>query len=266
MRFVWLFAALAACSFPEKHRATGDGGGDIDANAGGDGSAAIDGPPSDTPTTGPFRCMGHPFPTTSVKPLITLSGMVASPIGGGNKPNVPVVGVRDPSAQQFFATNTDPNGAFSAGAPIGNTPLDGHYDVGTAAQGMTYFYPPRPFDDDFSVGLSLMSPSEIQQLYSLFGVAFDPQRGSMFIQIVDCDYKPVMGASLTISPAGSVYYLINGTPSQTAASTDASGAVIVMNQPAGIVMISAKNSVGDFHKYQIPVRAGAVLTQMALQP
>jgi hypothetical protein len=176
----------------------------------------------------------------------------------------------------LFTTTSSNQGQFSGQSMTGSRAIDGHLVAqGAAGQGYltTTYFPRQPFAmDTTTLAITVITQQNLMTLYQLFGGAsYDPTRGTVLAEIADCAGNPVSGATLSVVPpagqqAGRVYYMQNGLPNMAATSTDASGQVIVLDEPAFTTTFSATSSMGVvFHPYSVSVAANAV-TMLDIQP
>jgi len=263
---VWL--VLAGCSFPEKHRAGGDGGGGNDSSSqdgtGGDGRIMGDG------GAGPFGCVGFPFPMTAPA-VISFQGMVQ--VSNGTPfLQFPVQGIVNQTGGQFFSTNADSTGNFSASAPTNGVAIDGHLYV-NAQPGFgylsTYYYPRRPFDaNQTNLQLPVEDQTTLQQTYSSAGRSFNANQATAFLQLTDCNGSPLNGATLIMQPPPTqgIVYLRNNTPDPTAITTDSTGIAIAFGVDPVSTQLTGQAATGEpLHVYRIPFMPQS-LYEVLLQP
>lgn len=270
MRLVALLA-LVGCSFPEKHRATGDGGGGSNDTSAIDTTGTTDGPRGDA-GSGPFGCVGLPFPT-SAPPQITFQGLVQ--MDNGNPfPQIQVQGHLNQggaNGPQFFVTTSDSNGNYMATAPTNSSAIDGHIFVNAPlATGFMplYYYPRHPFDaDQLNLSLAVYSQNTLQQLYNSVGQAFNSQAATLLFQLTDCNGTPIAGARLQMVPQPTqIYYMRNNVPDATVGMTDSTGVAIVLGVNPINVELSGQSSMGQpLHTYQISIAPQSVY-EILMQP
>lgn len=261
-RLLACLAALAACSIPTKHPSTqgDDGGGPHDAPPGSDGATA-DGPAADA-RTGPFRCLGQPFPT-SAPASVMLGGTVVSesdtPIPGAS------ITIHHAGTSNFFSTGSD--GSWSIGLPTGGTATMADV-VATNSAGSVgeHLYFPHPLNEDVTgLTLSIISPATYEMIPG--GAAFDPATPvEMAVFVVDCDDHAVQGATVSIAPSvGTICYLDGSGGCGSA--TSASGEAFVYGLPPNqALQVTATNSVGPFKTYMIAPEAGEMQVVVGVQP
>lgn len=267
MRVLVLLAAVG-CSFPEKHRAGGDGGG-------GDSSTMQDGTGSDGSImgdggSGPFGCVGLPFPTTA-PPIISFQGMVQVSMGTPFL-QFPVQGIVNQTGVQFFSTNADANGNYMASVPTNGVAIDGHlYINGQPSFGYfsTYYYPRRPFDSNqTNLQLPVEDQTTLQQTYSSAGRNFNANQATAFLQLTDCNGSPLDGATLTMQPAPTqgIVYLRNNSPDPAATATDSTGVAIAFGVNPQITQVTGMAATGEpLHVYTIPFMPQSLYV-MVVQP
>ena len=263
-----LLLAVIGCSFPEKHRAAGDGGGGSDTSVP-DGTGGGDGPTMPD-AGGPFACLGLPFPTNA-PPQITFSGVVQTDSGSlFVQPSAQ--GITNMTAQQFFGTNTDATGHFTATVPTNGVAIDGHllFDAPPSfGYAPLFFYPRHPFDaDQLNQMYTLDSQTTLQQLYSSVGRNYNSNQATVFLELTDCNGTPIAGATLMMQPMpqGGIFYLRNGVPDTAANMTDANGTVVALGANPTTTQISGRNAMAQpLHTYAIPLTPGA-LYEVVVQP
>jgi len=258
--------ALVACSFPEKHRAAGDGGGGSDAShpdgAGPDGFMGDGG-------SGPFGCIGLPFPTNA-PPQITFQGLVQMD-NGQPFVQVPVQGhLNQGTGPQFFAVNTDSTGHYSAQVQTNSNAIDGHIFINAplaAGYVPLYFYPSRPYNADQTQTYSVFTQNTLQQLYSSAGQNYNAQAATLLFELTDCNGTGIAGAHLQISPQPSqIYYMRNNVPDATVGMTDATGIALVLNANPSNLQLGGQNAMGQaLHNYSISI-TGQSVYEIVIQP
>ena len=267
-----LAAGLTACSIPTKMFTGGGGGG---GDAGGDGPATSDGRSADARMTdgptGPFACIGQPFPTTTNAPTITISGVVNNGANNTPAPGIQVQVLRS-DGSIASTTQTDVNGVFMVGLQTGGMAQDVSLFLMDpfGVDQRTYYYPSRPLTSDLlDLQLALYDQQTVQQIYSAGGVPYLNSGSLIFADIVDCNGVGAPNATVqeVQGPANrGVRYLRNNTIDPTAQATDASGGAMVFGQPGGTAVYSAQMPAGTAHAYPYSIGNQASVLYVTIQP
>ncbi len=233
MRWLTALALLAACG------GGGGGGGGGDDQPPGDAKhldAAID----ITELSGDFACNGVAWPTTAPDPL-SLVGRVTDPVGMTNvggaaveirkRSDDSVIVMGDAATNGIFAFNVATAG--TAPALYRKATLAGRID------GYTYD-PYPPYDTNHSTrGIYAPTAANRDSYYTAAGIASDPARSTVFVEIFDCLDLQVYGATIEAPGAAKIIYLDdNGAPTASQLSTGSPGVAVALNVPAGAVDIT----------------------------
>ena len=265
-----LLVPLAACS----HDAS-DAGDDTvpsdDAGVTGDVDAGA-------PVGPDLSCMLQPHPpppTTAVDPM-TLAGRVVEFTTAGvttvDAADVALFVAGQPTV--LARTHSASNGAFATG----NVTTHGHamhaYLKATKQDYRTaFFYPPVPFSvSSTSLTVPTLSDSMFATVKTLLGATQDDRHnGALLVAVVDCDGKPIAGATLSVRRGGASV----GTQYDlgTAVPADA-GVFLVFNVPDGKVNVSATYQTAQLPEHEVVVRASdpdcteprGTLTSTIVQP
>lgn len=209
-----VLVAVAACSFPEKHR-DGDGG--------------VEDVMIDAAT--PFGCEGLPFQTTAPS-VITIDGTAADLGTGVTANGEMVIGTRADQTESFRAT-TDSLGAFSVDVPTGGVAIDGFVQLAAGTYVPSFYYPGHPFVADSTIALPVLTMAELP-------IVGNPA-GTALVQFLtgDCLGAPLAGCTIAMNPAPmKLEYSRGGVPTPSAPDTDANGYAIAYGEPAGSVEIT----------------------------
>ena len=208
---------------------------------------------------------------------MTFTGVFLDAISGQPLPSL---GVRacsaadPPCAQPLATTVAGPDGTstltfdslakskfFEGYLEISGMALGAHYDV------LFYVFPPPTTDTDIS--RILVSIESTKLLASAVNVAVDDSRGHAFFGFKDCRFNTAADVSIAASTADAEtqrFFVVNGSPSTTAASSPA-GLGGFLDVPPGLTTFTA-SSTPLCLKYSSPalfVRAGW-LTEADLLP
>ncbi len=253
--------ALAACSIPDKHAGSN---GPADGSSGGDGSAMHD--DSSIDAGGPYACRNQPLPT-SAPGTITMTGTTASISQSGTQPlaNVLVEGLI--GGQSLLQVTSDANGQFSTQVPTGGRPIDGYLraSMGNSNYLVTYQYPSRPYDENGNVSLLLITQQTMSLVGTVAGVNVDSTKAQVVVILVDCNGVPLAGGTV-VAPSGTVRYLDNGLPSQSATATDMTGAGFVINATPGAYAVQAIAPDGGTMRSHTVTAMSGTWTQAEIQP
>jgi len=237
------------------------------------GSDAGDGgPPVDA---GPWGCLGKvPVPdagTNEVNVIVPLVDLTTkSPVTAGdvfaricakidvncNKPltNGDAGVIVSPDAQGLLHL-TLPSGfdGFVLIDPIVPTNDGGAPDAGDAGApdaappdvfvpSLVFFNPPIYSDVVYTV-IVMVKTSELGQIAGVEQTTLDPNLGAVFMETVDCNFKPAAGVSVTIDSTTSStqgFYFKGGLPALNAPSTDVTGYAGFVNVPLGTPTVTGK--------------------------
>jgi hypothetical protein len=232
---VWL-GLLAACSFPEKHRAD---------DAGADAAT-------------PFGCMGLPFGTTAPAQIM-ISGQALDLGTGIAAAGTHVTGMLDGGGAVFSLT-VDAAGNFSAIVDTGGHALAGYVVTTTGTYVPSYYIPAHPFDADTVAPLPMLTAMEL----SMIGNPANTALAELILG--DCLGTGLEGCTLEIAPtAPRIEYSKNGSPDPSATATDATGYVLVYGLPPGGVSFTATCPSGALRTSSLTVAANSTYF-VRLQP
>ncbi len=229
--------------------------------------AAPDATEAAAPDAGPFPCHGVPLPTTAPG-SVELSGSTAELTATGLSPlsGETVTALASSNDATIATTTSDSSGAFSVTASTGGAPLDAYFHASKAGIIDSYFYPAAPFAADATdIDFLLVTSTTLAAVTASLGLTQSATKGTFIIMVVDCGGNPVTGATVSTSPAGTVYYDgSNGIPSAAQTSTNADGLAVVFNVPAGSVTVGAQDHATTFRSHVVKARAGTfTLTRIA---
>jgi hypothetical protein len=246
--------AVCACSFPEKHPGAGDAAPMADASP---------------DAGGPFACAGQPFPTTAPA-MITVSGTLTH-ILSGVIPNATLRGyLRSAPGMSVITATSDMNGNYSVTFPTGGMSVDGYIGVDAAGSDFaTTAYPSRPFTANLTGPLFRTNASELMMIYSAVLATYSATKGTVFVQVLDCNGQPVPNATVNSNPAAAKVVYINQQAAfdTSLVETSSVGVATLFGLVGSSVTITAgSNNTGVvFHAQTIPVVASA-FTEVAIQP
>lgn len=231
MKRALAFALLAACSFPEKHLATGDAPRGSGSDGGIDGRSLIDAPSG-------FECKGRPLPTTAPA-SITVSGLIVDSTGANPVPNA-TVGLYDPNGVLIGATtNTGMTGNYSLQIQTGGVPVDGHVTATNPNFVPTANYRSAPLAADTDVSFGMIDSNSMSALANAAGTNYNPQFADIAVFVDDCDSHPQAGAVVPNPQTGATErYAAGGALPASATSTDSSGQVYLLNVMPATLTIS----------------------------
>jgi hypothetical protein len=221
--------------------------------------------PTGTPDAGgPFACLGQPLPSTA-PPSITISGIVTTAIGNAPVSGATLQGYVVGTTSPVITLTTDGNGMASASAPTGGKPIDGYFRASISGKEDTWFYPAVPFAGDQTIGVVMLTSSDVATVAQIANTSQDPTQAMMFIKVVDCNGAPLAGATISTQPAGTIRYFSGGTPNSGATATDSSGAAAVFDVPSGTVTLGAVEGAMTLRSHSMNVTGGTVLETL-IQP
>jgi hypothetical protein len=253
----FVLISLAACSFPEKHLATGGDGG---SDGQGSSDAARDGSPGDALPG--FECVGQPL-ATSAPQTISFTGLVTDAQNGNPMPNQNLA-LEDPIGNPLGNANTDPNGRFLFPYSTSGRPVDGHFFAATMpTNAAALVYPPHPYASDTVADFVVYQNSTVQSLVFACGSNYDSTKGVIALIVEDCDGHPLAGATVQ-RPQASAGLCYGGVSS--ASVTDQTGKVLVFSLLPATVTVSAMTSGGlTLYPRDVMVQPNSV-TELVLQP
>jgi len=210
---------------------------------------------------------GGSNPDASTAPaMITVSGTATKREGTSSNPAAGVVvnGYKnsDPNTSLVMAT-TDAAGMYSLVIPTGGVALDGYLKATLTGFLDTYLYPPKPLDADFaSASLNMVNQSTLDLLSgTLCGMAQDGAKGLVAVLVVDANFMPVAGATISSTPTAAKYcYNMGGFPNKNATMTDTDGIAYMINLAPGDVTVNASKSGSTFLSHKVNARAGTLTT------
>jgi hypothetical protein len=217
----------------------------------------------------PFACYNQPLPPMALDPVI-ISGTVRDPFTASPIKQAPVEGFEDElTGGPIFTTKTDDAGFFTRSQGTGNAPRKVHLHASSPGYVDTYFYPAVPITQNLNATLVMFTPADFMMLATAVGLpAIDPSKALVAVGVVDCNDRPVGGATVTTSQAmaGRVYLNSNVTPDPTATETDEhTGTAIFYNVSPSSVTINATVGGMTLRSHSIMATA-STLTQAEIQP
>jgi|HubBroStandDraft_6_1064221.scaffolds.fasta_scaffold121092_3 hypothetical protein len=235
MRFV--YAALVFCACGGKSGG-GGGGGSPDAPG-----SSIDAP-------------------VNVPATITISGTVVEKSTSGSTPvgSATVVAKNSSDDSMVATATTNGSGDFTLTVTTNGQPLDGYLDVTDGSDVETFVYPPAPIGADYTgAPVQMVTQATINELPILTSVTQSPSDALLGLEVVNGSGAPVSGATVTTTPAGSVFYdSSGGLPTKTQKTTNTDGVVFVFNVAPGSVSVMATGSGDTFKTHSITARAAVV--------
>ncbi|NVB77171.1 MAG: hypothetical protein HOV81_02145 [Kofleriaceae bacterium] len=212
----------------------------------------------------PFACLGMPLPSTADM-QVTIAGTVADPFTGSTLPGASIEGYLVGVPTPIFTATAEANGAFSHEQGTGGVPRNAYLRTTLNGYITTSFYPAVPIVHDYSTNIQLLTQQDVATLAQVAQVTIDNTKGQILVAVVDCNGTPLSGATITTTPAGTIRYFVDGTPSPTAVATDMSGIAFVANVPAGNTTLSASASGMSLRSHNFDAVAGAFI-QTDIQP
>jgi hypothetical protein len=220
MRAAVVILALGACSYPEKELVDGNGP--------------------------PFGCINAPAPTTATNPA-EVSGKVVQASPGTPLANVSVAGHLVGNPASIFVAQTGADGTFKQSQNTGGTPLDLFLEVSANGNSRTFYYPPYLFTRNtfYPTGgpqmsaIQLFNQQDKSNVQMASGITLDPAKGHVLLNLEDCNGAPLSGGTVTSSPAGTIIYFNDVSPSPALTSTGSLGVALIANLPPGNVTVSS---------------------------
>ncbi|MBL0217968.1 MAG: hypothetical protein IPQ07_29325 [Myxococcales bacterium] len=236
----------------------GGGGGGGDDVAPGD-AKRLDAAVDITELSGDFTCMGTAWPTTAPDPLSVI-GRVTDPVtmANGGGATVELHKASDDALIVMGAAATNGIFAFNL-ATAGVAPTI--YRKATLAGSVDgYTYDPyAPFDGSHAGrGIYAPTPASRDSYYTAAGLANDPAKGTVLVEIFDCLDLQVYGATIEAPGAAKIIYVDDsGAPSGTATSTGSPGIAVVLGAPPGPIAITVHAGSVVFRAWPVTSRANA---------
>ncbi len=270
--------------------ATGCGGGGSSADAGGadariDSAPAIDavlpdGPLPDAPPIS-RACPADPTVIPAGTTVITLSGTVSDvsddPIATAT---IDVFAIGSPDVP-LATTISGVDGAYTVAVPVvaGAPALAAYARVRHADFVTNFIYPPDPIADDLAFDPILFDANSLDLLYGvLAGSERMADRSTFATVLLDCEFTPINGATLTVTPAAEdVIYLdvSGGLPvPENDGNTGASGVALAINVPLGMVAVGGayagvpleSHEVGSFVDGKDPAMTTTIVHPVPVAP
>lgn len=256
---LFVTASLGACGGSSSSTADAPGA-SIDANL------TPDSPPGTPDAHDSFACAGAALPTTAPASLLIMGDTETISLSGTDPVTGASVASYGKAGGASLASATSNNvGGFQLTVDTGGAPLDGYILATKATYLDTYLYPPSPLAADTDKAKMLMiTPGTFTTLQSIATVTQTAGKGFVGVIVSDCDYKPVAGATITIS-SGDVRYTTSGLPSKDALVTDTDGVALIFNVNPGAVTVTATAGGVTYRAHTFDVRAD-VVTTTAVQP
>ncbi len=211
-----------------------------------------------------YSCAVAVLPTTAPA-MVAFDGTTIELLLGATSqaPGVPIKIYDGASTVPLFSVATDAVGAFHVVLSTGGIPVDANVrflDGGA-------FYPKRPVSDPQVPGyLYRMTPQTFASFQAGHGVVQASGNAFIVVRVTSCSDEPMVGASVTTDPAGTVRYDFElEQPSSSATSTGIDGLAFIYNLPPGDVAVHATSAAHDLRSHT--VTAGAdVMTVVAIGP
>jgi hypothetical protein len=201
---------------------------------------------------------------------IAISGTAAQRSTSGA---VPIEGVTvaafantDESTPLATAT-TDADGNYTLMIDTHGVALEGYLKATMAGMVDTYLYPSAPVTSDFpDASLNMLAPETLDLLANtLCRANQETTNGMIAVEVRDASGMPVQGATVSSTPAASLYCYNSGAfPSPSATSTDIDGIAYMFNV-TGDVTVTASKSGATFTSTKLKARGGTLTTTRILE-
>jgi len=198
-----------------------------------------------------------------VPQMITISGTASEQAQSGATPLAGVtIGIyRTSDESTALATAmTDAQGKYSVMVPTGGHDVDGFIKATKSGYVDTYAYPASPWIASSTLGDANMLSTSTFGLLVSFGGGHSGN-GVITMIVTDTSNMPVMGATVTTSPASGAYKYSDssGFPTSTTA-TAADGLSFMFDVPPGNVTVNAMKPGMQFHAHALNARADKFTT------
>jgi hypothetical protein len=181
-------------------------------------------------------------------------------------PNASVQGflASDPTTP-LFTTTADATGAFSQDQATEGLPRDAFLKASANGYLDSYYYPAVPLVHDLTVKMELFKAANLATFEQIAGVTYDSTTSTLLVIVTDCNEDPVMGATVTTAPGGTVVYFGDGKPSPGTTTTDSTGIALIPNLTSGNTTINATVSNMTLRSHDFDTVAGS-LSVTEIQP
>jgi hypothetical protein len=155
---------------------------------------------------------------------------------------------------------TAADGLYSFTITTNGLVVDGFLKASKASFTDNYLYPEAPLQADFPMADSnLVSSSDFSGLTILTGQT--TTNGFIAATVLDGSMNPIMGATVTSSPASGKYAYSdsNGIPTSTT-STNTDGRAFFINVPSGEITINAAKTGTTFKSHALKAHPNALTT------
>ena len=256
MRLLATIALVTAC---------GGGGGS------GDDTSGDDQPPGDakhqdasidvTELAGDFACNNVAWPATAPDPL-SVQARVKDPVSGATVVGA-AVEIRKRSDDTVLVMDTSATGGIFAFniATAGAAPAI--YRKATLAGRVDgYTYDPYPPFDTNHPQRHIYAPTVANRetYYSAAGIASDPAKSTVLVEIFDCLDLQVYGATIEAPGAAKIVYLDDsGMPSSAQLSTGSPGIALALNVPVGATDIAVHAGSVVYRAVPVTSRANSFI-------
>lgn len=202
-----------------------------------------------------------------VPAMITISGTASEDNQTGSTPlagvAVAIYKASDEATPLAMATS-DAQGKYSFQIPTGGAVVAGFLKATKTGYATSYTYPAAPFQADTPMTNSNMVTSSNFDFLKLLG-GQTAGKGLLVVSIVNGAGAPVMGATVSTTPASGKYQYTasNGTPTSSSSSA-ADGTGFCFNAPPGKVTVTAAKSGMGFKAHEIGAHADAFTTTLVV--
>jgi hypothetical protein len=206
----------------------------------------------------------------NVPMMITVTGTASSVGIGGRSPeaDVTVAAYANSDENTVVAmTTTNAQGNYTLTITTDGQALDGYLKATKANFKETYLYPPDPLSADFAgASINMVTSGTYGALYSFSQVSQIAGMATIAM-IVSDGTNPVMGATVSSSPAGTYRYNgSNGLPANmaNAMTTNTDGIGYILNVAPGQVTVSGSKSGSTFRSHAVKARPDQLTTTLVI--
>lgn len=255
MRWIPALALFAACG------GGGSSGDDVPGDDQPPGDAKRDSAIDVTELAGDFSCNNVAWPATAPDPL-SLVGRVTDPVGAVNVGNA-AVEIRKRADDSLVVGGTAAtNGIFAFNIVTGGTAPAIYRKASAAGHLDGYTYDPYPPFDTNHPNRDVYTPTAEHRdtFYAAAGIAADPAKSTVLVEIFDCLDLQVYGATIDAPGAAKVIYLDDsGAPSTAQLSTGSPGIAVALNVPVGAADITVHAGSVVYRAVPVTSRANAFI-------
>ena len=220
---------------------------------------------------GDFSCAGVPWPATAPDPLIVAGG-ITDDAGVFLAGAAIEIHAGDGALLAQATTSSGPlmsaKGKYSLNLPTGGAAPTIYRKASAAGYLDRYAFDAFPVFESYTVTEKVLTQAGSDALYQAAGVTADPSKGSLYVELYDCNLPPHAsspGPGITIEgPADAhvVYFDDNGQPDPSLTATSSYAGALILGATAGTVDIAVHAGAITYRPWPVQVFAGAWTTSL----